>query len=184
VCTGSGALALAAAAHGWDVTAIDVSRRAVLNVRLNARRRGLRIRALRGDLFEPVAGERFDLVMANPPYVPVPPRGAGSRSRAWDAGADGRLVLDRICDGVEAHLTPGGVALLVQSSVADISATRQRLEAWGLSATPVATRAGPLGPVVSARADYLRRRGLLSGAREELVVLRVGPAYAARADAA
>jgi release factor glutamine methyltransferase len=185
VCTGSGALALAAAAHGWDVTAIDVSRRAVLNARLNARRRGLRVRVLCGDLFAPVAGERFELVVANPPYVPVPPRGAtGPRSRAWDAGADGRLLLDRICDDLGAHLTPDGGGLLVQSSVADVGATVQRLEGRGLRAAPVASRAGPLGPIVAARAGYLRSRGTLTGDQEEIVVLRAFTASAELAQAA
>src|SRR3546814_2578425 len=58
VCTGSGVLALSAAKLGADVTAVDVSRRAVLTVRLNAWRHHLRVRAQRGRSFEPVAGER------------------------------------------------------------------------------------------------------------------------------
>src|SRR3954447_22936885 len=62
LCTGSGAIAVAAARHGGaaNVTAIDVSRRSVATVRINARLNGVRVRALRGDLFAPVAGERFD----------------------------------------------------------------------------------------------------------------------------
>jgi methylase of polypeptide subunit release factors len=72
VCTGSGALAVAAARHGaGDVTAIDVSRRAVVTARINARLNRVRIRALRGDLFAPVTGERFDVIVSNPPYVPA-----------------------------------------------------------------------------------------------------------------
>lgn len=123
--TGTGALAVAAARRGWRVTAVDVSWRAVCAARLNAARTGLPIRVRRGNLFTPVRGESFDLVLANPPYVPAPggghrPRGA---ARAWDAGRDGRLVLDRICREVPGLLRPGGVLLLVQSALSDPGAT-------------------------------------------------------------
>src|SRR4051794_23429108 len=116
LCTGSGALAVAAARHGAGaVTAIDVSRRAVLTVRLNAGLNGVRVRALRGDLLAPVAGERFDAIVSNPPYLPadtdrLPRRGP---AQAWDAGRDGRALLDRICAQAPAHLRPGGFLLLV-----------------------------------------------------------------------
>src|SRR5215211_565792 len=100
VCTGSGVLAVAAARAGAGaVTAVDVSRRAVATVRINARLNGVRVRALRGDLFAPVAGERFDVIVSNPPYLPseddqLPRHGP---QRAWEGGTDGRLLLDRIC---------------------------------------------------------------------------------------
>src|SRR5688572_13439490 len=91
--TGSGVLAVAAARLGGRVTAVDVSRRAVLCARLNARLNGVRIDAVRGDMSEPVAGRRFDLIVANPPYLPSadasPPRGA---ARAWEGGPDGRRL--------------------------------------------------------------------------------------------
>src|SRR5437763_60686 len=71
LCTGSGVLAIAAARSGASgVTAVDVSRRAITAVRLNARLNRVRIEALRGDLFGPVAGRRFDLIVSNPPYLP------------------------------------------------------------------------------------------------------------------
>src|SRR5690348_9899366 len=70
--TGSGALALTAAAAGAaSVTAVDVSLRSVAAAWLNSRLHGLPVRVRRGDLFGPVAGGRFDLVVANPPYVPA-----------------------------------------------------------------------------------------------------------------
>lgn len=72
--TGSGALALTAARRGARVTAVDVSRRAVYAARLNALRAGLPLEVVRGNLFEPVRGRSFDLVLANPPYVPAPGR--------------------------------------------------------------------------------------------------------------
>ena len=156
VCTGSGVVALAAAATGADVTAVDVSRREVWTVRLNARRNGHRVRARRGRSFDPVAGERFDLITSNPPYVPsprpdVPTRGA---SRAWEAGHDGRIVLDRLCDEAPAHLRPGGVVLLVHSSLIGEDATVERLERAGLVDVRVVERhRGPLGPLMRAQQE-------------------------------
>jgi release factor glutamine methyltransferase len=177
--TGSGALALVAARRGARVTAVDVSRRAVCAARLNAWRAGLRVRALRGNLFAPVAGESFDLVLANPPYVPTPdahrePRG---RARAWDAGHDGRLVLDRICRDAPALLRPGGVLLLVHSALSGPEPTLEQLRAGGLAASVVDRRWVAFGPVLREREHWLRERGLLASGsaadeKEELVVIR------------
>lgn len=174
--TGTGALALAAAVRGGRVTAVDVSWRAVWAARLNAARAGLRIRVLHGNLFTPVRGASFDLVLANPPYLPAPgggrrPRGA---ARAWDAGRDGRLVLDRICREAPALLRPGGVLLLVQSGLSDPGRTVALLREAGLKASVVRRRRIAFGPVVRGRERWLRQRGLLSLAEneEELVVVR------------
>jgi release factor glutamine methyltransferase len=168
LCTGSGALAVVAALAGAaTVTAVDASRRAVTAARFNARLNGVRVRALCGDLFEPVAGERFDVIVSNPPYVPG--EGAG---RGFDAGEDGRELIDRVCAGLADHLVPGGVALLVHSSVCGEKATMSALEDAGLAAEVIDRRRGPLGPVMRARAPELRRRGLLEGDEEELLVLR------------
>ncbi|SEE14735.1 release factor glutamine methyltransferase [Streptomyces misionensis] len=174
--TGSGALALTAARMGAEVTAVDVSRRAVWTARLNAWLRRLPVRIRRGDLFTPVRGRTYDMILANPPYVPAPhtgdrPRG---RSRAWDAGHDGRLLLDRVCQGAPALLAPGGVVLIVQSALSDPDRTVDLLRGAGLKAAVVRRRWIELGPVLRSRADWLRRRGLLAPheTREELVVIR------------
>jgi release factor glutamine methyltransferase len=172
--TGSGILAIAAAREGAEAVAVDISRRAVVCARLNARLNGVRIRALRGDLFGPVRGERFDLIAANPPYLPAPgkprPRGA---ARAWDAGPDGRALLDRFCREAPEQLRPGGEILLVHSSVSDPERSARLLGAAGLEVRVAASRRGPLGPLLAARARELERCGLLQpGEREEeLVVL-------------
>ena len=104
VCTGSGMLAVTAALRGASATAVDVSRRAVLTARLNARLNGVRVRGVRGDLLDAVRDERFDCIVSNPPYVPSPRDAGRGTSRAWEAGRDGRVVLDRICDAAPAHL--------------------------------------------------------------------------------
>lgn len=175
LCTGSGFLALTAALRGVeDVTAVDVSRRAVATVRLNARLNGVRVRALRGSLFEPVAGETFDAIVSNPPYVPAPTDAlpARGRRRAWDAGRDGRALLDRLCEEAPAHLRPGGRLLVVQSSVLGLEATEALLARGGLEVDVVRRRRGPLGPLMSRRREHLEAHGLLApGQRDEDVLV-------------
>jgi release factor glutamine methyltransferase len=176
LCTGSGYLAIAAALGGAsEVTAVDISRRAVLAARLNARLNRVRVEALRGDLFEPVRGRRFDVIVSNPPYVPSPADSLPTRgiSRAWEAGGSGRVFVDKICAGATDHLTGTGVLLLVHSSVCGERATLDALERSGLSAAVINRRSGPLGPILRGRANWLRSSGLL-GERdeEELLVIR------------
>ncbi|MGW7819931.1 HemK2/MTQ2 family protein methyltransferase [Streptomyces puniciscabiei] len=174
--TGSGALALEAARRGAEVTAVDVSRLAVWTARMNAWLTGLPVRIRRGNLFGPVRGRTYDLILANPPYVPAPDAGGGprGRARAWDAGQDGRLLLDRICRDAPVLLRPGGVLLIVHSALSDPDRTVQLLRAARLKATVVRRRWIPFGPVLRSREDWLRRRGLLapSAHEEELVVVR------------
>ncbi len=163
--TGSGAIGVSAAKAGArSVTVVDVSRRALVTAALNARLNGVRIRPLRGDLFDPVAGERFDIVVSNPPYLPsdgIPARGA---RRAWEGGEDGRAVLTRICARVGDHLRPGGTVLLVHSSINDVSRTLEALEQTGLRADIVARQRGPIGPLLAARMPELEE--------EEIYVVR------------
>jgi release factor glutamine methyltransferase len=182
LCTGSGAIAVSAAMAGAGaVTAVDVSRRAVLTARLNGRLNGVRVRGLRGRLFEPVAGERFDAIASNPPYLPAEGDGLPARgpARATDAGADGRLLLDAICEQAPAHLNPGGVVLLVHSSVIGVERTEALLGQAGLRVDVLERRHGPLGPILTARAALLEARGMLEpGVREEDVVVVRGVAAA------
>ncbi|MGW6390290.1 HemK2/MTQ2 family protein methyltransferase [Streptomyces sp. NPDC055103] len=176
LCTGTGFLALVAALRGARATAVDISRAAIAAARVNARLYGCRIRSLRGDLDAPVARERFDLVTVNPPYVPCEDEGAPARGarRGWDAGPDGRLLLDRLCARAPRLLAPGGVLLLVQSSLSGVTATLDALRRGGLGARVVDRRRQPFGPVMSARADWFTARDLIApGVRtEELVVIR------------
>lgn len=171
--TGTGALAVAAAARGAAVTAVDVSRLALASAFLNGALRGCRIRLRYGDLFTPVRGHRFDLIVSNPPYVPKPPKSRDA-CRAWDAGPAGREILDRLCRQSRHMLAPGGVLLVVQSSVADVAKTCRLMQSSGLRAEITASRRGRFGPVMLERARWFEEHGLIKpGAREEdLVVVR------------
>jgi release factor glutamine methyltransferase len=180
LCTGSGAVAISAALAGArSVTAVDVSRRAVWTVRLNARLNGVRVRALCGDLLAAVGDERFDVICANPPYLPaeegeLPARGA---ARHTEAGQTGRAVLDRIIAEAPAHLLPGGILLVIHSSVNSEEATLDRMRRAGLEAVVVERHRGPLGPLLTARAPMLEARGLLApGERDEDILVVRGTA--------
>ncbi|MDS1112199.1 methyltransferase [Gordonia westfalica] len=175
LCTGSGAIAVAAARRGAaEVTAVDASADAVAYARRAARSAGVSVRVEHGDLTRHVG--KYDVVTCNPPYVPTPPvsdpryHPAGP-SHAWDAGLDGRAVLDLLCAHVPTLLRPGGAFLLVHSEFADEEASLRSLRAGGLTAEIVAERYIPFGPVMTARAEWLEERGLLErGCRVERLV--------------
>ncbi|MFD3549196.1 HemK2/MTQ2 family protein methyltransferase [Streptomyces sp. NPDC058655] len=174
--TGTGALALQAARRGARVTAVDVSWRAVATARLNAIRHRLPLRVVHGDFASAVTGSRYDLVITNPPYVPAPGAELPVRGpeRAWDAGRDGRAVIDRICTAAPSLLHPGGVLLMVHSGMCGASETVDRLAATGMAAEVTARALVPWGPVLRSRRAWLEQQGLTGQADEleELVVIR------------
>ncbi|MCP2249257.1 HemK2/MTQ2 family protein methyltransferase [Lentzea aerocolonigenes] len=174
--TGTGALAIAAIRAGAaEVTGVDVSRRAVWTARVNAALQRLPLRVKLGNALDVIAGERFDLVLANPPYVPAAdPCAARGPARAWDAGVDGRQLLDPLCARMFDLLVPGGVVLIVHSALCGVDTTVRQLRDNGLKAAVVQRRWVPFGPVMNGRTDFLERHGLIApGQRqEELVVIR------------
>lgn len=173
--TGTGVLALVAARGGaGQVIAVDICGRAVLTARINAWMRRLPIRVVRSDLLDAVAGEVFDVIVANPPYVHAdePPR---TRAEAtWSGGPGGRLVLDGLCASAPALLAPGGMLLIVQSAICGIQDTVVRLRGEGLTVAVIARRQEMFGRVMRARAAQMEERGLIRPAQryEDLVVIR------------
>lgn len=174
--TGSGALAVHAARLGARVTAVDISRRAVLCARLNAAFHRQSVTVRHGDLSTADRGG-YDLVISNPPYVPAPAAGPPSRgkARAWDGGLDGRVVVDRVCATAATVLGPGGVLLMVHSAVCGVDVTLDALHGLGLDAQVIDRELVPFGPVMRSRLLWLREQGLMDDEqqdKEELVVFR------------
>lgn len=134
--TGSGAAAIAAAARAARVVAVDINPVAVDCARLNVQRNGVaaRVDVRHGDLFDPVAGERFYRVLFNPPFFRGVPRDMADA--AWRAPD----VAERFAAGLAEHLEPGGQALVVLSSDGDAPGFLQAFRDAGLDAEPVAHR--------------------------------------------
>jgi release factor glutamine methyltransferase len=129
--TGSGAVALAIASERPHarVTGVDVSPAALGVARDNSRSLGLSNLAWRlGSWFDAVAGERFDLVVANPPYVadgdPALSTLAAEPALALLAGPSGLDALAAIIADAPAHLTPGGSLLLEHGSTQHLEVGR------------------------------------------------------------
>jgi release factor glutamine methyltransferase len=119
--TGSGAIAVALA-HKLpqaSITATDISSRALALAEENAKRNGVAVRFLAGDLLEPVEGERFEIIVSNPPYVAMADRDSldvevreYEPALALFAGEDGLEIYHRLIPAAFDALTPGGFVVL------------------------------------------------------------------------
>ena len=179
LCTGSGAVAIAAYERGAArVCAFDICPRSVRCARINAAIAGVDVSVHLGSWSRCAEFGPYDLIVCNPPYVPstegvhLPPH--VGPTRAWDAGYDGRLVLDPLCAAANGLLADGGTMLLVQSEFAGPRQTLAMLAGSGLDADIVARQWVPFGPVLTSRAEWLEETGRLDTGRraEELVVVR------------
>lgn len=182
MCTGSGFIAIAAAEMGCaSVTAYDICPSAVSYSRGNAAGAGVDVDVRQGSWVKALDHGPYDVVVSNPPYVPTPPlddTGAiasiAGPSRAYNAGPDGRLVLDPLCGSASKLLADGGSLLLVHSALAGVEQTLQSLRETGLTADVVASQLIPFGPVLTARAQWLEETGRIGRGcrREQIVVIR------------
>jgi ribosomal protein L3 glutamine methyltransferase len=133
LCTGSGCLAILASRNFpyAAVDAVDISKEALAVAARNVADHGLedRLTLHRGDLFKPLGGTRYDLIISNPPYVDADGMAALPRecraepTLAFDGGADGLDIVRRIIDEAKQHLTPQGGLLC------EIGRGRDNLEA-------------------------------------------------------
>jgi ribosomal protein L3 glutamine methyltransferase len=133
LCTGSGCLAILASRNfpNAAIDAVDISKDAIEVATRNVGDYGLqdRLKLYRGDLFKPLGGKRYDLIISNPPYVDAEgmadlPRECRAEPKlAFDGGADGIDIVRRILDEAAAHLTPQGGLLC------EIGRCRPQLEA-------------------------------------------------------
>ncbi len=171
VCCGSGVQGIAAALAGHRTVCVDSEHAAVRATARNARLNGVTLDVRQGDLFAPVRRRRFDVLLANPPYVPTP---LGEEHAPWcDGGNDGRALIERIVREAPGVLRPGGRMWIVHSSLASIEATVVLLELLGFEANIVRRQTLTLGPVSRARIEHLRAGGhVRRGQRhEELAVI-------------
>ncbi|MDJ0376387.1 methyltransferase [Cryobacterium sp. PH31-L1] len=161
--TGCGIQAMHASRHAEHVVATDISVRALELAALNAELNEIdNIEFRFGSLFDPVAGERFDHIISNPPFV-ITPRAEGVPSYEYrDGGMVGDALVEAVVRGAAEHLTPGGVVQLLGNwEYHGETDAFERLERW---LTPVAgaaaesnasdsvdpTVGAPAAPVASA----------------------------------
>lgn len=141
LCTGSGCVAVTFAKErpSWRVTGVDVSPAALAIARANGHALGVvwNLRWLAGDLYDVVADERFELVTANPPYIPdaevetlAPDVRAFEPRLALAGGTDGLDLTRRVVDLAPLHLTPAGV-LAVEIMAGTSDAVRALFDARG-----------------------------------------------------
>ncbi|NCT67065.1 MAG: 50S ribosomal protein L3 N(5)-glutamine methyltransferase [Rhodanobacteraceae bacterium] len=122
LCTGSGCIGIAMAVHNpdWQVDLVDISDDALALARENVEFQdvGGRVRVLKSDLFANLAGERYDLIVSNPPYVTeqeyaaLPPEYSHEPVLGLTAGPDGLDFALRILLAAPAHLTDDGVLIV------------------------------------------------------------------------
>jgi ribosomal protein L3 glutamine methyltransferase len=132
LCTGSGCLAILAAMRfpEAEIDAVELSADALAVAKRNVEEHGLehRIRLIKGDLFKPLAGERYDLIIANPPYVAAdvveafPAEYAAEPKMAHLGGADGFDLVRRIIREAPDYLAESG------GMICEFGEDRQMLE--------------------------------------------------------
>ncbi|MGC4024808.1 MAG: 50S ribosomal protein L3 N(5)-glutamine methyltransferase [Mesorhizobium sp.] len=118
LCTGGGSLAILAAYAfpNAEIDAVDLSADALTLAAENIEDHGLgdRISLLRGDLFGPLSGRKYDLIITNPPYVGrdvmdiLPDEFRHEPAMALDGGMDGFDIVRRIIESAPQHLNEGG----------------------------------------------------------------------------
>lgn len=135
--SGSGVCALFAARYARHVVAVDINPAAVRCTRINALMHQCedRIEVLQGDLFAPLSGRRFDLVLFNPPFLHGAP--ADDADRAWRSTD----VAQRFACQLRNHLTPSGCALVLLSNYGGAGTFISQFFSHGFAISVVAERA-------------------------------------------
>ena len=129
--TGCGVQALHLGAHAGSVVVTDVSERALAYARFSAALNEVEWDVRAGSMLEPVAGERFGLVVSNPPFVITPRSGAVPLFEYRDGGASGDTVVADLVRGLGAHLEPGGIAQLLGNwEIGHDGDWRERVRGW------------------------------------------------------
>ena len=168
LCTGSGCIAIATAVHQpqWQVDATDLSPDALELARRNVERFGVteRVRLVQSDLFADLAGERYGLIVSNPPYVThaevaaLPPEYGFEPELGLRAGDDGLDLALRILRDAPEHLDEEGLLIceVGESERALVGLLPQVPFAW------VEFRVGQVGVFVLERDDLVRHHAAIA----------------------
>jgi len=143
--TGCGILGVLAAEKAVSVVAVDVNPYALECANFNAKLNNVagKFATVLSDLFnEFKSSDKFNLIIFNPPYLPVDERLEPGEwiERAWYGGPDGRVIIDRFIDGVSGHVEECGRILMVQSSLSNPEKSVTRLREEGFDSNIVAEK--------------------------------------------
>ena len=128
--TGCGVQSLHLARHAARIVGTDVNPRALELAALTAALNGADVDLREGSLYEPVAGERFDLIVSNPPFVMSPPRAEADTLAYREANFEADALVETLVRGAADHLAPGGsLQLLTNWAVLD-QPWEERLRGW------------------------------------------------------
>lgn len=133
--SGSGVVLAALGALGaGSVCGVDIEQEAVEAGARLLRRLGHAAELHCGDMWLPVAGRRFDLIVANLPHFPMEPVPVAGRLPTWSSGgADGRRLLDAFLEGLPIHLASDGRAVLAHNAFVGLERSHEIARARGLS---------------------------------------------------
>lgn len=157
---GAGLIGILAARRGHRVVATDVvvacCECALTNALVNGVGERLAVRA--GDLFSPVRGETFDVIVTNPPQMPTPPdrEWSDALSRTDNGGPDGWEVLGRIIHEAPTYLKPGGRLAFTLFGFLGIQRAQDRLRAAGLRPRILTQEEQPFPRIARERLDHIR----------------------------
>ena len=131
---GSGLLSIIMAKSGADVTAVDINEEAVETAKINASDNEADINCFVSDLFSNVSGV-FDMIIFNPPYLPVEP---GENDPTYAGGTTGRDTIEMFIAGVKEHLKLDGTVLLLISSLTGEEEVVKLFEKEGMATRSIA----------------------------------------------
>lgn len=143
--TGTGLIAILASRKARMVIATDINPYALdctlKNIIVN---KAYNVELRKGNLFESVKDEKFDLILFNTPYLPTSEDETvdGELDAAWNGGPSGREVIDRFLCEMKDHLNPGGKVQMVQSTLSGNEETLEKLEELGFKASITAREKG------------------------------------------
>ncbi len=141
LCTGSGVQALVASRYVGQVTGIDINPRALRFARFNAQLNNIsNATFIQGNLYQPLGKQRFDIIVANPPFVASPKQALRFR----DGGDNGEAVLADIITQAAAHLNTNG-RLHIVTDLVDVADYQRKLQHWW--------KGGPTDSLVLQTAD-------------------------------
>ncbi len=136
--TGTGILALTAAEKASRVVGTDINPMAIELARENARVNGIgNVDFIQCDLFPP-SNEKFDLIIFNPPYLPV--KEQGLLEKAWSGGEGGIDLIEKFLDSVSNHLKDGGIFELLVSSLGDMERIDELLKKNNIESEVIAKK--------------------------------------------